>query len=49
MYRATEVPEAFGVRVKKGMTCKISLPDSLEGAAGARLLPVLMVEFTNKP
>jgi hypothetical protein len=38
MYRATEVPEAFGVRVKKRMTCKIPLPDSLEGATTARLL-----------
>ncbi|MCU0913138.1 MAG: hypothetical protein MUC88_01070 [Planctomycetes bacterium] len=38
MYRATEVPEAFGVRVQKRMTCKISMPDSPQGATKARLL-----------
>jgi hypothetical protein len=38
MYRATEVPEAFGVRVKKRMTCKIPVPDSPQGATRARLL-----------
>ncbi len=38
MYRATDVPEAFGVRVKKRMTCKIPMADSPQGVTRARLL-----------
>ena len=38
MYRAANVPEAFAVRVKKRMTCKIPVPDSPQGAIRAHLL-----------
>lgn len=38
MYKASEVPENFGVRVGKKKTCKINITDNLSNAKDARLL-----------
>jgi hypothetical protein len=37
LYRAHEIPEVFGVRIGKRMTCPINIPDSLAKATAARL------------
>jgi len=38
MFRSHDVPEAFGVRIGKRMTCTIEVPRGAKGAAAARLL-----------
>jgi len=38
MYKSYEVPESFGVRMGKRMTCKIDVPKDLSNATDARLV-----------